>query len=232
MKEKTERILALIARPAKHSPLFWWMLENHDRIAEASIGTRMDWPALCAEFAGMGMTDTAGRPVTEANARKTWLRVRREKQRRDDIARAREAARESAAEARRSYPSRLPSNWRPESTIAGAARPISVGSGRAIVPAATGRSSGEDRAGLERLVRHPRDRQREVPQRGMTEGELRSEMSEKLPDGRLTPRAVELKLAWSAMLGRKHDQWLGVPQGMLVLEDELILVEFETPRQP
>lgn len=229
MREKTERVLALIARPANRSALFWWMLENHDRIAAAAVGTRMDWRSLCAEFSAMGMSDTTGKPVSETNARKTWLRARREKQRRDEAVRASEAARAAAAEVRKSYPSRQPADMRPMAAMSGAGSSVesSGGSGRALALPKAGAPGIR-----EGLVRHPIDPQRVVQQRVAAEADIRAHMSEIGEDGRLTPRAVALTMAWSGMMARRSEKWNGFAQGLLVLSDEVILVEFETARRP
>jgi hypothetical protein len=229
MQKKTERVLGLVARPANRSALFWWMLENHDRIAEASSGTRMDWRGLCAEFAAMGIGDTTGKPVSEANARKTWFRARREKQRRDEAARESEAARAAAAEVRRTYPSRQPADLRPMVATNGAGNSVANRSG-------VGRVLALPKAGApgvrEGLVRHPIEPQRAVQQRVVAEADIRARMSEIGEDGRLTPYAVELTMAWSGMQARRAEKWKGLAQGLLVLEDEVILVEFETARRP
>jgi hypothetical protein len=39
-------------------------------------------------------------------------------------------------------------------------------------------------------------------------------------------------MAWSGMQARRAEKWKGLAQGLLVLEDEVILVEFETARRP
>jgi hypothetical protein len=71
-------LLASIARPDDRSPLFWWLLEQHDAIVAAAAGRRMRWATLCARFAELGLTDTKGKPPTLRNARETWLQVRKE----------------------------------------------------------------------------------------------------------------------------------------------------------
>jgi hypothetical protein len=102
-----------IAKPGNRSPLFWWLLEKHGEIAAALAGRRMQWKQFCADLTVMGITDTAGKAVTEANARKTWFRVRREARRLAEARRAADEARAKAAEVRRSYPSRAPKDLRP-----------------------------------------------------------------------------------------------------------------------
>ncbi|WP_292530124.1 hypothetical protein [Methylocystis sp.] len=138
MAEKKEKWLAVLdgmARPGNRSSLFWWMFEHHDEIVEATAGQRMQWKRLCVEFVAMGLTDTSGRGVTEANARKTWWQARREKARRAAARAADEAKRDAAAEARRNYPSRMPRDVRP---LAGEPARHSNG---AVVVSATARAS-------------------------------------------------------------------------------------------
>ena len=97
-----------ITHGANRSSLFWWMVENHDQLASAVGGRRLQWTRLCARFAKLGLTDANGHAPSEQAARKTWRRVRRA------VAKARElaAANESARPQRR-YPSRISRDWRP-----------------------------------------------------------------------------------------------------------------------
>jgi hypothetical protein len=211
---------------SRHGDIYRWLRENYDRVEPEILQLNRTWEAIAADIAAEGVTGARGKEPYSNSVRRIWPRVCRDVKAERERQAQDEAVRQVAAEARRGYPSRLPADWRPEPIVKETARPSSNGSGRAIVPVA-GRSSGRERESWEKTVSHPKDRQREVPQRVMSEGELRVEMTQKLPDGRLTPRAVELKLAWCSMEGRRQDQWLGVPQGMLVLENEVILVEFE-----
>jgi hypothetical protein len=97
-----------ITHGANRSSLFWWMVENHDQLASAVGGRRLQWTRLSARFAKLGLTDANGQVPSEQTARKTWQRVRRA------VAKARElaAANESARPQRR-YPSRISPEWRP-----------------------------------------------------------------------------------------------------------------------
>lgn len=72
------RMLEDVGRPDNRSPLFWWLLENHDGIIAAAAGRRLRWHTLCAHFETLGLTDTTGKPATQRNARETWAQVRRE----------------------------------------------------------------------------------------------------------------------------------------------------------
>lgn len=100
-----QRMLKDVGRPDNRSPLFWWLLENHDGIIAAAAGRRLRWHTLCAHFETLGLTDTTGKAPTLRNARETWAQVRRE------VARLRSG--EKAAAPTPASPSRLPATWRP-----------------------------------------------------------------------------------------------------------------------
>jgi hypothetical protein len=102
-------VLREITHSADRSSLFWWMVENHDELANAANGRRLQWTRLCAQFAELGLTDANGNPASEWTARKTWERARRA------VAKARElAAAKREAMPKRKYPSRVSPDWRPQ----------------------------------------------------------------------------------------------------------------------
>ena len=110
-----------ITHGANRSSLFWWMVENHDQLASAVGGRRLQWTRLSARFAKLGLTDAHGHAPSEQTARKTWQRVRRA------VAKARElAAANQSARPQRRYPSRISPEWRPPiaSSSDGPERPI------------------------------------------------------------------------------------------------------------
>jgi hypothetical protein len=97
-----------ITHGANRSSLFWWMVENHDQLASAVGGRRLQWTRLCARFAKLDLTDANSHAPSEQTARKTWQRVRRA------VAKARElAAANQSARPQRRYPSRISPDWRP-----------------------------------------------------------------------------------------------------------------------
>jgi hypothetical protein len=104
----TKAILRTIARGENRSTLFWWMVDNHDRI-EAAAGRRIHWKGFCAEAAARGLTDATGKAPTERTARETWYKARLE----IAAAREREAAASATRRVGRKPPSRLPKDWRP-----------------------------------------------------------------------------------------------------------------------
>ena len=100
-----------ITQSSDRSSLFWWLVEHHDEIAEATQGRRLRWSALCVRFEEAGLTDLNGRAASPETARRTWLRVRQM------VSEARER---QAADADRPQrvgavpPSRLPAKWKPD----------------------------------------------------------------------------------------------------------------------
>jgi hypothetical protein len=105
----TKAILGTIERSELRSPLFWWMVEHHDEMVQAATRRRINWAGFCAEAAKRGLTDTRGDTPSESNARKTWLRARREVEQ----ARAAEATKPPARPGS-VFPSRIPKDWRPQ----------------------------------------------------------------------------------------------------------------------
>ena len=133
-------IVGEITKSSDRSPLFWWLLEHHDEIADAASGRRMQWATLCARFAEAGLTDTTGKPATPNTAKVTWQRVRRA------VAQQRARRATKAANPKRvgaTPPSRIPYGWRPEEVIASSAQPPgSVPTNTSAVPAPVSRTTG------------------------------------------------------------------------------------------
>lgn len=107
-KRDTRAILRIVARSERRSPLFHWMVENHDALIEASRPDGIQWASFCEEAAKRGLTDTRGLPPSMANARKTWAQARRA---------VREARAELAARPPKPvYPSRM-AKWTPPAIL-------------------------------------------------------------------------------------------------------------------
>jgi len=103
----TRAILKTIARGEDRSPLFWWMVENHDRIAASSRG-RISWKGVCSEAAARGLTDANGNPPSMRTARETWRKAR------SLVAAEREREATTPRRVGATPPSRLPKDWKPE----------------------------------------------------------------------------------------------------------------------
>ena len=128
-----------ITHGANRSSLFWWMVENHDQLASAVGGRRLQWTRLSARFAKLGLTNANGHAPSEQTARKTWQRVR------CAVAKARElAAANQSARPQRRYPSRISPDWRPPvaSSSDGAGWPIESVRTRGLKPPAGPNAGG------------------------------------------------------------------------------------------
>ena len=110
-----KQILREMSQSSARSPLFWWMCEHHDEILEAAAGRRLSWRHLLARFKEAGLTDLAGRQPSPSNARKTWLRARREVARLRDLRAAKPAVPRAP---------RAPADWRPTPLAVITAEPI------------------------------------------------------------------------------------------------------------
>src|SRR5271166_5861811 len=117
-KRDTKAILRTIERSEQRSSLFWWMVEHHDELIQASAHQRINWSAFCTEAAARGLTDTRGCPPSAVNARQTWRQARKA------VAEARAAeAAEPPPRPGSVYPSRIPKDWRPQVVQSGHGAP-------------------------------------------------------------------------------------------------------------
>jgi hypothetical protein len=61
----------------RRTPLFRWMLKNHDLFSDMLAGKRPNWKRLASTFAQYGLAGPDGQPLQPASVRLTWFRVRR-----------------------------------------------------------------------------------------------------------------------------------------------------------
>jgi len=62
----------------RRSPLYTWMMANHDAFkAIVDEAVRPNWGKLAEEFANNGLIDGEGKPPTDECTRQTWWRVRK-----------------------------------------------------------------------------------------------------------------------------------------------------------
>lgn len=129
MTRLTRALLRTAERSDRRSPLFWWMVDNHDQMLSAARDRPISWDAFAGEAARLGLTDTKGQPPTPRNARETWIQARRA------VAKERERQAAEAAKPRVGAipPSRIPHDWRPEEVVVG--RTQSAALTRAPAPA-------------------------------------------------------------------------------------------------
>lgn len=74
---KESRIgLAAVAASSRRSPLFYWMVDQHDELVRLSASGGFSWRTVCSVAAGLGLSDKKGQAPSVETARKTWLRAR------------------------------------------------------------------------------------------------------------------------------------------------------------
>ena len=74
---KESRIgLAAVAASSRRSPLFYWMVDQHDELVRLSASGGFSWRTVCSVAADLGLSDKKGQAPSLETARKTWRRVR------------------------------------------------------------------------------------------------------------------------------------------------------------
>ena len=112
-------VLRDISQSRERSTLFWWMVDHHAELVEASKGRRLQWRSLCARFAELGLADATGKPATPEGARLTWRRARAAVAEAQRHAPVPKPARQGSV-----YPSRISPNWRPQEAPQTSAPPV------------------------------------------------------------------------------------------------------------
>jgi hypothetical protein len=69
----------------RRSPLYLWLRDHHDQLAESFVRTAPAWGSIAAHLANMGLVGGWGDPPAPETVRKAWYLVRR------DMARSRAA---------------------------------------------------------------------------------------------------------------------------------------------
>lgn len=67
---------ALRGGASTRSPLFQWMLRNHDRLAETFEESRPNWTRVTELLVSKGFSTTDGKPLNPQSVRQMWWRVR------------------------------------------------------------------------------------------------------------------------------------------------------------
>jgi hypothetical protein len=81
------------AARSKRSPLYGWMIDNHDSFAVVlHEAVRPNWAEIARTFGAQGLTDANGQPPTEETTRQTWWKVRKTVKARQVAAQAKQSA--------------------------------------------------------------------------------------------------------------------------------------------
>jgi hypothetical protein len=59
------------------SPLFQWMLRNHDMLVETFAESRPNWTRVTELLTSRGFSSTDGKPLNPQSVRQMWFRVRK-----------------------------------------------------------------------------------------------------------------------------------------------------------
>jgi hypothetical protein len=111
MKDEA-RVARLLEAVRPQQSAYRFLIDNHDRAAEALVRPR--WADVAAWMAREGMTDARGNPPSGASARQMWFRARQE------------VAARRAAQARRAGPARPGQRDEAAQPAAGQAQPGST----------------------------------------------------------------------------------------------------------
>ena len=68
---------ALRTGASTRSPLFQWMLRNHDLLAETFAESRPNWTRVTELLVSKGFSNTDGKPLNPQSVRQMWFRVRK-----------------------------------------------------------------------------------------------------------------------------------------------------------
>jgi len=68
---------ALRTGASTRSPLFQWMLRNHDTLAETFAESRPNWTRVTELLVSKGFSNTDGKPLNPQSVRQMWFRVRK-----------------------------------------------------------------------------------------------------------------------------------------------------------
>jgi hypothetical protein len=73
----TDLRTALREGASMRSPLFQWMLRNHDMLVETFAESRPNWTRVTELLTSKGFSSTDGKPLNPQSVRQMWFRVRK-----------------------------------------------------------------------------------------------------------------------------------------------------------
>lgn len=75
-----QRLVTSGALSAARSPIYLWLWRNHAALLPKLDGNRVRWTTFAASLAAMGVLDANGRPPQAGAVRRSWWRVRKDKE--------------------------------------------------------------------------------------------------------------------------------------------------------
>jgi hypothetical protein len=89
------------------SAVYRWLRKNFDEVSRSLAVFRPSWDVVAAQIHREGVIGARGKPPNGRSVRRVWQRVSR------DVAKDKAAEATAALKPRPSYPSRVPTTWRP-----------------------------------------------------------------------------------------------------------------------
>jgi len=147
MAQKRPRLKAVAAaagRDPKRSPLFHWLVKNHDALAPGLRSKRVDWAPVIASAAAEGVKTDWGTEPQAQTVRRTWRKACAHVEVERKAIATREAGGSPKPE-RKLYPRDMPKDWRPPEAATQSQKTKPPEPGSALVPASGAGSGRFDR---------------------------------------------------------------------------------------
>jgi hypothetical protein len=116
-RPKLKAVAAAAGRDPKRSPLFHWLVKNHDALAPGLRSKRVDWNPVIASAAAEGVKTDWGTDPQAQTIRRTWRKACAHVEAERKATAAREAGTSPKPE-RKVYPRDMPKDWRPPEAAA------------------------------------------------------------------------------------------------------------------
>jgi hypothetical protein len=104
----TDLRTALREGASMRSPLFQWMLRNHDMLVETFAESRPNWTRVTELLTSKGFSSTDGKPLNPQSVRQMWFRVRKRHAAMQAGKKPRQAAKSEEAASVKAHPAPTP----------------------------------------------------------------------------------------------------------------------------
>ena len=115
----TDLRTALREGASMRSPLFQWMLRNHDMLVETFVESRPNWTRVTELLTSKGFSLTDGKPLNPQSVRQMWFRVRKRHAAMQAGKKPRQAAKSEEAASVKAHPAPTPEPKRDDHPILG-----------------------------------------------------------------------------------------------------------------
>src|SRR3954469_10754604 len=112
------------------SPLFQWMLRNHDTLVETFAESRPNWTRVTELLTSKGFSSTDGKPLNPQSVRQMWFRVRKRHAAMRAGRKPRQAAKSEEAASVKAHPAPKGDDLSPQELIDRVKAEMAIRSGR------------------------------------------------------------------------------------------------------